>query len=72
METNYLQTVAMTDEEKGVMYSKLTKKELVKIIIEREKVMQSILSAPPIVYVSKQSPFEPPFEVGKGIITGIG
>ena len=64
MDSNYCQVVAMTDEEKRVMYSKLTKKELVRIIIERERVMQTILPATPIVYFNGKSPFEPPFEIG--------
>lgn len=37
MNTNYCQVVEMTNEEKTIMYSKMTKKQLVAIIVEKEK-----------------------------------
>ncbi len=37
MQTNYSQVVAMTDEEKYAMYMKLTKSEIVRMMIELEK-----------------------------------
>lgn len=37
MQTNYCQVVAMTDEEKYAMYMKLTKSEIVRMMIELEK-----------------------------------
>ncbi len=39
MQTNYSQVVAMTDEEKYAMYMKLTKSEIVRMMVELEKLI---------------------------------
>lgn len=40
MDNNYCQVVAMTDEEKRVMYSKFSKAELIKMLIEANKFIE--------------------------------
>lgn len=48
MEANYSQLVEMTDEEKFKMYMKLSKKEIIRMHIELEKVIKLLSPSKPI------------------------
>lgn len=71
METNYIQTVELTDEEKFKMYMKLSKKEIVKMHIELERTLKIFTPCNPVktwpdtypVYENTVNPFKPPFIV---------
>ena len=49
-----MQVKKMTDEEKIAMYKKLSKKELIRLLIERERTLDAVLSEKEVKYIPCQ------------------